>query len=73
MIVVVQDLHTGGGERVMSNYLSRVKEKHVLYSSEECQNPHVESIEVTHWETVPLFFRALGILFRANKTQPIIV
>lgn len=73
MIIIVQDLHTGGGERVMSNYLSTVKEKHLLYCSEECRSPYVKSIKVTHWETVPLFFKAFDILFRANKTQPIIV
>ncbi len=73
MIVVVQDLHTGGGERVMKNYLSRVKEKHILYSSEECSNPNVESKMMANWGTISLFFMALRILFRASTGQPIIV
>ena len=73
MIVVVQDLHTGGGERIMSNYLSGVKERHILYSSEECSNPNVESNKTANWGTISLFFMALRILLRANTNVPIIV
>jgi len=73
MILVVQDLHTGGGERIMNSYLSNVKEKCILYSSEECPNPNVINNKIEYWGTFSLLFLALRILFRADAGDTIVV
>ena len=73
MIIVVQDLKTGGGERIIGNFLSQTTRPIQLYSSEPCRSINVESIINNNWNTLTLIWLALKILFTTSKEIPIIV
>ena len=73
MIVVIQDLSTGGGERIMRDFLQEVRTNVTLYSSETVESPYVQYCPTYNWNTLSLILLALKILTLTNRKRPIIV
>lgn len=73
MIIVIQDLNTGGGERIMRDFLQEVRTGVLLYSSETVESKYVQYCPTYNWSSLSLFLLALKILTLTNRKRPILV
>lgn len=73
MLIIVQDLSTGGGERIIKDFLSKTSRSIRLYSSEQCKSKNVESIIISNWSSIGLLWLAFKVLLFTNRNRPICV
>jgi len=73
MIIVVQDLNTGGGERVLKEFLKYVKLPCNLYTKEKFVSERIDVYSSENWSTIGLVFKAFKILIKCKIDQPVLI